>query len=217
MTTFASFYQASESIYELFDKVLVIDSGRQIYFGPTTEARAYFESLGFMPKPRQTTPDYLTGITDEFEREYADGRDETNVPSTPHDLETAFHNSKHWGNLNSEMEAYREQLREEEHVHVNFQTAAMEEKQSGARKHSVYTVPFYMQIWALMKRQFLLKWQDQFQLKVSWVTSIVVAIVLGTVYLKLPLTSAGAFTRGGVLFISLLFNAFQAFSELASW
>jgi ATP-binding cassette, subfamily G (WHITE), member 2, SNQ2 len=28
--------------------------------------------------------------------------------------------------------------------------------------------------------------------------------------------SAGAFTRGGLLFISLLFNAFQAFGELAS-
>lgn len=69
-TTFVSLYQASQNIYDQFDKVLVIDEGRQAYFGPAKEARAYFENLGFKKKPRQTTPDYLTGCTDEFEREY---------------------------------------------------------------------------------------------------------------------------------------------------
>jgi ATP-binding cassette subfamily G (WHITE) protein 2 (SNQ2) len=32
------------------------------------------EDLGFREKPRQTTPDYLTGCTDPFEREFKDGR-----------------------------------------------------------------------------------------------------------------------------------------------
>jgi len=41
-------YQASENIYKNFDKVLVIDSGRQVYFGPAQAARAYFEGLGFL-------------------------------------------------------------------------------------------------------------------------------------------------------------------------
>jgi ATP-binding cassette subfamily G (WHITE) protein 2 (SNQ2) len=54
-TTFVSLYQASENIYKCFDKVMVIDSGRQVYFGPAQEARAYFEGLGFKEKPRQTT------------------------------------------------------------------------------------------------------------------------------------------------------------------
>jgi len=67
-TTFVSLYQASENIYSHFDKVMVIDKGRQVFLGPAKEARAYFEGLGFLPKPRQTTPDYLTGCTDPFER-----------------------------------------------------------------------------------------------------------------------------------------------------
>lgn len=54
-TTFVSLYQASENIYKQFDKVLVIDAGRQVYFGPATEARAYFEGLGFKEKPRQVS------------------------------------------------------------------------------------------------------------------------------------------------------------------
>jgi ATP-binding cassette subfamily G (WHITE) protein 2 (SNQ2) len=52
--------------------------------------------------------------------------------------------------------------------------------------------------------------------EMKWFTSMVIAIITGTVWLNLPTTSDGAFTRGGVLFIALLFNAFQAFSELAS-
>ena len=33
------FTQAGEGIYDQFDKVLVIDEGRQVYFGPAKEAR----------------------------------------------------------------------------------------------------------------------------------------------------------------------------------
>ena len=214
-TTFVSLYQASENIYSQFDKVMVIDQGRQVFFGPTREARAYFEGLGFLQKPRQTTPDYLTGCTDEFEREYQDGRDETNAPSTPDSLVEAFQRSEYGERLDAEMISWQKQVQDEQHVHKDFQTAYKEQKRKTTQK-SVYSIPFYLQIWALMKRQFTLKWQDRFSLVTSWVTTIVIAIVLGTVWLKLPQTSAGAFTRGGLLFISLLFNCFSAFAELGT-
>lgn len=214
-TTFVSLYQASENIYKQFDKVLVIDAGRQVFFGPAKEARAYFESLGFAPKPRQTSPDYLTGCTDEFERDYAEGRSPENAPHDAETLAKAFLDSKYSKLLDEEMAAYKKSLAEDQETRANFRTAVTEAKRKGASK-SVYSIPFYLQVWVLMQRQFLIKWQDKFTLVVSWITSIVVAIILGTVWLKLPATSAGAFTRGGLLFISLLFNAFQAFGELAS-
>ncbi|KAI5799098.1 ABC-2 type transporter-domain-containing protein [Peziza echinospora] len=213
-TTFVSLYQASESIYAQFDKVLVIDDGHEVFFGPTHDARSYFESLGFAPKPRQTTPDYLTGCTDEFEREYAVGRDCTNAPSTPQDLAKAFQHSTSWTKLTNEMEEYREFIHSQDDHHNDFLAAVKEDKTSGTPNKSVYTISFGQQVWALMKRQFLLKWQDKFMLVVGWVTTILIAIIVGTVFLELPETSAGAFTRGGCLFMSLLFNAFQAFSEL---
>jgi ATP-binding cassette, subfamily G (WHITE), member 2, SNQ2 len=67
-----------------------------------------------------------------------------------------------------------------------------------------------------MKRQFLRKLQDRFLLTISWLRSIIIAIVLGTLYYNLGSTSASAFSKGGLIFISLLFNAFQAFAELGS-
>ena len=215
VTTFVSLYQASENIYQQFDKVLVINDGRQVFFGPASEARAYFEGLGYLEKPRQTTPDYLTGCTDAFEREYRLGRSEIDTPSTPDALVEAFNKSKFASQLETEMSSYRQQMEKEKHVYDDFQQAVKESKRH-APKRSVYSISFYLQVWALMKRQFLLKWQDKFALFMSYATSITVAIILGTVWLKLPRTSSGAFTRGGLLFISLLFNAFQAFSELAS-
>lgn len=215
-TTFVSLYQASENIYKQFDKVLVIDDGRQVYFGPAKEARAYFESLGFKEKPRQTSPDFLTGCTDEFEREYAEGRSAEDSPHSPETLAKAFLDSNISKSLDVEMNDYRKVVADDKQRLEDFQTAFTDAKRSGARSKSVYSIPFYLQVWALMQRQYLIKWQDKFSLVVSWITSIVIAIVLGTVWLDLPKTSAGAFTRGGLLFISLLFNAFQAFSELAS-
>lgn len=214
-TTFVSLYQASENIYSQFDKVMVVDEGRQVFFGPAKEARAYFEGLGFLEKPRQTTPDYLTGCTDPFEREYKDGRNAQNAPGTPDELVAAFEESKYASQLTEEMEGYHKVVKEEQHVYEDFKQAVIDGKRHATNK-SVYSIPFHLQVWALMKRQFILKWQDRFSLVVSWVTSIVIAIVLGTVWLQLPQTSAGAFTRGGLLFIALLFNAFQAFGELAS-
>lgn len=215
-TTFVSLYQASESIYNQFDKVLVIDSGRSVYFGPTNEARAYFEGLGFRAKPRQTTPDYLTGCTDPFEREFKDGRSAEDVPSTPQALAASFEQSTHSKRLDEEMQAYRAQIQHDKQVFEDFELANQEAKRKYTPKSSVYSIPFHLQIWALMQRQFLIKWQDKFALTVSWITSTGIAIILGTVWLKQPETSAGAFTRGGLLFISMLFNGFQAFSELAS-
>jgi ABC-type multidrug transport system permease subunit len=213
MTSFVSLYQASETIYMQFDKVMVIDEGRCVYYGPAKEARAYFEGLGFLEKPRQTTPDYLTGCTDPYEREFKVGRSASDVPSTPEALAKAYTESNAYAQMDQDMKVYKERLSEEKQVYEDFQQAVKDSKRHTSSKN-VYTIPFYLQTWALMKRQFLLKWQDSFSLQVSWFTSIVIAIIIGTVWLNQPRTSAGAFTRGGVLFISLLFNAFQAFGEL---
>ncbi|KAI5866282.1 ABC-2 type transporter-domain-containing protein [Durotheca rogersii] len=216
-STFVSLYQASENIYRQFDKVLVIDAGKQVYFGPAAEARAYFEGLGFLPRPRQTTPDYVTGCTDEFERAYSDGYSPSNAPHSPETLAEAFEKSRFSQQLNNEMVEYKTKLEHEREVarHDDFRLAVRESKRGGA-KHSVYSVGFHLQVWALMKRQFVLKLQDKLSLSLSWFRSIIIGIVLGTLYLNLQQTSASAFGKGGLLFISLLFNAFEAFSELGS-
>ncbi|KAI9889208.1 MAG: hypothetical protein M1814_005724 [Vezdaea aestivalis] len=210
--TFVSLYQASESMYRQFDKVVVIDSGRLCYFGPASGARVYFETLGFSEKPRQTTPDYLTACTDPFERDIKQGA--KGVPQSAEALEQAFDKSIYSQMLKDEIKAYKAALSNSIEVVADFEVAVQSTKRQHTSQKSVYSVPFYTQTWALVKRQYLIKLQDKFSLSVSWITSITIAIILGTVWLRLPQTSSGAFTRGGLLFLALLFNAFQAFAEL---
>ncbi|POS84022.1 hypothetical protein EPUL_005262, partial [Erysiphe pulchra] len=214
-TTFVSLYQASENIYNQFDKVMVIDNGQEVFFGPTQEARSYFERLGFKEKPRMTTPDFLTGCTDEFEREYTDWYLRENVSHTPETLMEAFNNSRYAQALEYEITQYKQQLEEDMKTYTNFQIAVKDSKMKGTSKNSVYTAPFYLQVFTLLRRCFFVKWQNKFTLAVSWVTSILIGLILGSVWLNLPMTSASAFTRGGLLFLALLFPMFQAFSELA--
>ena len=114
------------------------------------------------------------------------------------------------------MRDYRQKIEEQKEVYEDFQAAHRDAKRRGASKSSVYNTSLLTQIGHIMRRQTLIKWQDKFSLYVSWATMLFVAVILGTVWLELPQTSEGAFTRGGLLFISLLFNAFKAFGELGS-
>ncbi|KAG8684720.1 hypothetical protein FRC09_015185, partial [Ceratobasidium sp. 395] len=218
LTTFVSLYQAGEGIYDQFDKVLLIDEGRQVFFGPAKEARQYMLSLGFRNLPRQTTADYLTGCTDPNERAFADGKNESNVPSTPDALAEAFRNSPYWNNMIAEREAMQIEWQKEASdpggAQAQFRQAAKEEKRKHVSHKDSHVVSYFSMVRTLVWRQWLMQIQDTFSIWTSFATSIIISILTGTVYLNLPLTSAGAFTRGGVIFLALLFNAISAFSEL---
>jgi ABC-type multidrug transport system ATPase subunit len=61
LSSILTMYQAGNGIYELFDKVLVLDQGKQIYYGPMEEARPFMEDLGFSCVEGANVADFLTG------------------------------------------------------------------------------------------------------------------------------------------------------------
>ncbi|KAJ7103152.1 ABC-2 type transporter-domain-containing protein [Mycena belliarum] len=215
-TTFVTLYQAGEGIYDLFDKVMVISEGRQVFFGPPTEARGYFEALGYKALPRQSTADYLTGCTDPNERQFAPGRSADDTPSTPEALESAFRSSRLCQDLDDSREKYRLLVGTEKADQEAFRAAVAADKKKGVSKSSPYTLGFMGQVKALTARQFQMRMQDKFQLYTSFTLSTVLSLVLGAAFINLPTTSAGAFTRGGVIFAALLTTCLDAFGEMPS-
>ncbi|KIJ54162.1 hypothetical protein M422DRAFT_25123 [Sphaerobolus stellatus SS14] len=214
-TTFVALYQASESIYRQFDKVMVLDKGRQIYFGPISEARKYFISMGYKDLPRQTTPEYLTGCTDPNERQFAPEYSVKTVPSTPQALETAWRKSHIFQSLEDSRNNYDKYMDIEKTDQEAFRRAVLLDKKKGVSKKSPYTLGFWGQVWALTRRQFHLRLQDRFQLYTSMTTSTGLALVLGAAFFNLPETAQGGFTRGGVIFISMFCVAcLQAFGDM---
>ncbi|WVQ86013.1 hypothetical protein IAT38_008181 [Cryptococcus sp. DSM 104549] len=215
-TTFVSLYQAGEGIYQQFDKVLVLNESHVVYFGPAKEARAYMVGLGYQDLPRQTTADYLSGCTDPNERRFAEGRDADSVPSTPEAMEEAYKASEIYARMSREREEYKHLMESDSTAREDFKLAVREQKHKGVSKKSPYTVPFVSQVWIIAKRQIRLKFQDHFGIYTGYATSLIIALIVGSVYFRLPELASGAFTRGGLLFLGLLFNALTSFSELPS-
>ncbi|GKZ95688.1 hypothetical protein AnigIFM59636_009696 [Aspergillus niger] len=87
-----SLYQAPQEAYD-------------IYFGPTSGARAYFEELGFECPEQQTTPDFLTSMTSPKERRVRPGF-EYKVPVTAMEFEARWKESKQRQQLVGRIEAY---------------------------------------------------------------------------------------------------------------
>lgn len=213
-TMFVTLYQAGEGIYDQFDKVLLLNEGRCVYFGPTKEARRYMVSLGYKDLPRQTTADYLTGCTDENERQFQDGVDIDKIPKTPEEMEQAFLNSSMYQRMEQERMDYKKFLTQELRFRSDFMDAVKDDQAKGVDPKSPFTVSIFAQLKALFIRSCQLTWQDRETLYFDYATVIIMAIVSGTVFLDLPTSSAGIFTRGGTIFLGLLFNIFISFSEL---
>jgi len=127
-TTFVSLYQAGEGIYDQFDKVMVMNDGYVVYYGPAKEARQYMISIGYKDLPRQTSADYLSGCTDANERQFADGKDESSVPSTAEAMAEAFLKSDIHARMMAEKDEYKKHVQEDEGTRQEFKQAVAEQK-----------------------------------------------------------------------------------------
>lgn len=200
-TNIVTLYQAGEQIYKEFDKVCVIDSGRQIFFGKASDAREYFESLGFYCNPRSTTADFLTLVTDRTERRIKPGW-EGEVPSTPEELEAAFRKSRHWQEVQEELVAYNSETRD--NSAQDFSKAVLDNKSPRTGKGSPYTVSLPRQVYYLVQREFQLQLQDIVALRSRFINVIILGLLIGSLFYNTPFTSEGTFAIGGVLFFNII-------------
>ncbi|CAF2508741.1 unnamed protein product [Rotaria sp. Silwood2] len=61
-TIIFSIHQPRYSIFKLFDTILLLSSGRQVYLGPTTNILSYFASLGFKCEEHDNPADFLLDV-----------------------------------------------------------------------------------------------------------------------------------------------------------
>jgi ATP-binding cassette, subfamily G (WHITE), member 2, SNQ2 len=231
LTELSARYQAGDQIYKLFDKVLILDQGRQVYLGPPSEARQYFVELGYKDLPRQSTADYLTGCSmwqililcahdlhlckaDPYERQFADGLSEDDVPHSPVGLEKAFQASKMYKGLIVDTAQLKSSFEIDKIDQEAFRQSVIDDKRKGVSKKSPYTLRYTGQVLVLTQRQFQLRLQDRFSLWTSYVFTTILAFVIGATYFDLPTTAAGGFTRGSLIFVAMLTSALEAFAEL---
>ncbi|KAH8679388.1 ABC-2 type transporter-domain-containing protein [Ilyonectria robusta] len=210
-------YQASQAIYDLFDKTVVLYEGRQIFFGPAQAARPYFEKMGWHCPQRQTTGDFLTSVTNPLERTASPGM-ENKVPRTPEDFEKYWLQSPEHAALQREVEQYEEEFPVDANGH---HIAVMREgKNTRQAKHvrpkSPYMISLPMQVGLTTKRAYQRIWNDLSATATSAFISSVLALIIGSVFYGTPNTTAGFYSKGSVLFQAVLLNALTAISEINS-
>ncbi|KAJ5550143.1 CDR ABC transporter [Penicillium sp. DV-2018c] len=206
VSTVVALYQASENLFELFDKVILIEEGKCSFFGPGQDAKAYFQRLGFECPPRWTTPDFLTSVSDPHARRIKEGW-EDRIPRTAAEFQTAYRQSEIYKRNLADIEDFEGEIEAQRHE----REAA---RSSSAQKN--FTIPFYKQVMILTHRQFLVMFGDRESLIGKWGVITFQALIIGSLFYNLPNTSGGVFTRGGVMFFILLFNALLAMAELTA-
>ncbi|KAF5318288.1 hypothetical protein D9758_018888 [Tetrapyrgos nigripes] len=213
LTTIMALYQASDALYDVFDKTCVLYEGRMVYFGPAHRTRAYFEELGFERATQgQTVGDFLVSVTDPKERIVRKGF-ESSAPRTPAEFAERFLKSE-LGRVNrEEMEKYSREILGTE-LKARYMESIAQEKSRSLPKTSPFTVLMWAQLLALMKRRMqILRGSigNQFMIFASFV---IFGIVLGTVFYNSPESTDAYFSRAGAVFYTVLFLTLSAMSEI---
>lgn len=178
VSTLVALYQASENLYKLFDKVILIEEGRCAYYGSTEDAKAYFEGLGFECPPRWTTPDFLTSVSDPHARRVKSGW-ENQIPRSSDEFQKAYLGSDAFKAANTDIDDFE--------MEVDDQELEREAARSMMPKKN-YTVPFHKQVLILTHRQFLIMVGDRESLMGKWGAVIFQALIIGSVFYSLPQT-----------------------------
>jgi ATP-binding cassette, subfamily G (WHITE), member 2, PDR len=146
-------YQASQAIYDVFDKVIVLYEGRQIYFGPCNRAEQYFVDMGWSKPSRQTTGDFLTSVTNPQERQARDGM-EQRVPRTPDEFETYWRNSAERAALMEEISGHEEDFPVGRGAERELAENKHEQQAKHVRPKSPYLMSVPMQVRLCTKRAY---------------------------------------------------------------
>ena len=210
LSSIVTLYQAGNGIYDLFDKVLVLDEGKEVYYGPMAEARPFMENLGFICREGSNVADFLTGVTVPTERKIQTGY-ENRFPRTADALRTEYEKSTIYNRMIAEYNYPTTSLAQERTD--EFKAAVAHEK-AKLPNNSPWTVGFLDQIKACIQRQYQILWGDKATFIIKQVSTLIQALIAGSLFYDAPNNSGGLFIKSGALFFSLLYNSLLSMSEV---
>ncbi len=212
-TMFVSLYQASQSSYDTFDKVVVLYEGRQIYFGPTADAKEFFVQMGFECPERQTTGDFLTSLTSPSERVTRRGF-ENMVPRTPDEFSQRWKESETFKKLEMEINEYNAEFVTGGESYNHFIDARLAKKSKHLSPKSPYTLSLKKQIDICVMRGFQ-RLRGDFSMAFTTVFGNTgMALIISSIFYNLENSTSSFYSRGALLFFAVLMNAFSSALEI---
>lgn len=211
LSTVVTLYQAGNGIYDLFDKVLVLDEGEQIFYGTREQARPFMEEAGFICREGSNIADYLTGVTVPTERRIRDGF-QSRFPRNAEALRAEYEKSPIYTQMVADYSYPDSDLARERTE--EFKQGVAFESSKNLPKNSPFTVGFLDQVKICVQRQYQILWGDKATFIIKQVATLCQALIAGSLFYDAPDNSGGLFIKSGALFFSLLYNSLLAMSEV---
>lgn len=201
LSTIVTLYQAGNAIYEQFDKVLVLDEGKQLFYGSRQDAVPFMEDLGFVCVDGSNRGDFLTGVTVPTERKIAPGR-EKRYPRTGGDIAAAYDRSSNKTKMLEDCMMYPESESAKRDT-SSFQSLVADERHRGLIDSPV-SANFFKQVHFAVIRQYQLLWGDKSTMLIKQIATLAQALIGGSLFYAAPANNLGLFIKGGAIFFSTL-------------
>ncbi|KAF5020913.1 hypothetical protein F66182_7065 [Fusarium sp. NRRL 66182] len=212
-TSAVAIYQASQDAYDVFDKVLVLYQGRQIFFGQTSEAKAYFEGLGFVCPEQQTTADFLTSMTSHQERIIRQGF-RGKAPRSPDEFAQAWKSSVHRQRLLGEMDGYLERHPFGGEHYEKFVESRERDQSKSQRIKSPFTLSYMDQMRITLSRSWAMLKADPSVTATLLCCNLAESLVIGSIFYNLPQDSGALFKRSLLIFFILIMVVYNNVLEI---
>lgn len=211
LASIVTLYQAGNGIYDLFDKVLVLDDGKEVYYGPMKEAQPYMENLGFVCREGSNVADYLTGVTVPTERLIREGYDHI-FPRNADMLLEEYKKSELHARMVAEYDFPT--TAETQQRTQTFKEAVAHDKHPRLPKSSPLMASFQTQVKTAVRRQYEILWGDKSTFIIKQASTLIQALIAGSLFYNAPANSEGLFVKSGALFFSLLYPSLVSMSEV---
>ena len=188
-TVVATIHQPRANIFALFDKLLILSAGKTVYFGPTSEAIHYFADCGFYCPSFTNPADYFMDITTVDNRKAFMEASTNRVQA----LITNYANSTIAADLVTEID-----------TQVQGQDLSKEKSLTG------YAAGQWTQFKLLFQRSYRNTSRSTFLTTIRYVTTAIMATLIGLIYFQIPLNQESIQDRTGLLFFLTLNQSFPA-------
>ncbi|KAA8495119.1 Brefeldin A resistance protein [Porphyridium purpureum] len=203
--------QPSEGVFNAFDRVLVLDQGKPIFFGRPSEAQGYFEGLGFKKPPLRSVPDFVCTVSDAtmFD-ELVPQENVDKVPRSVDEFVDRYRKSQFYEDCRAEIE--KGVIGSHPMIHSDYKSKIDPEAIAFLNNECLNSK--MRQFSLLMARNIRLEFLDRKTNIAHFVLSALIGLVLGTLFLGTESNQAGAYSRNGLLFVVLVYNALSGMSSV---
>ncbi|CAM6119818.1 unnamed protein product [Calypogeia fissa] len=215
-TIIASIHQPSSEVFELFDNLYLLSSGKTVFFGEAHSAIEFFASAGFpCPPLRNPSDHFLRAINSDFDRVKRSVKGSFKLQ---HEIETACNDALDRmmaaDVVNILVEAYQNS---EYCIVAKARVHQISQVQGTVLESAGSLAGFWKQAWTLTKRSFVNMSRDMGYYWLRLVIYIILCLCIGSIFYKVGTSYDSIKGRGGCISYVAGFLTFMSIGGFPSF